>query len=283
MHWRGVVSLSVGVRSPERKRRAEAIAARLGVPLLPSSRTDPSQPRYAVSEARERLLLPGGGVLEPNEGLLGQKLQLGLQHPLAQAVGGRKVLDGTAGLLGDGLHLAALGYEVVAAEAQPVLACLLEWAVLRWQRAGLIEGSLRVLSMAAETALEHEPRFDVAYFDPMFAQPRDAAPGYAGFRSLALSTPLSVGTLRRAAERASERVVLKLPAQTVPVLRPDAEGDWRSLSFNRRVCTKAFDFWIMERDPARASWAQPRNRRGTDPCPAAPSLERLTPPGTGRG
>lgn len=275
--WTGIVSLSVAVRSPARRARAMEVADRLGVPWVPSSSREAAsaRARYAISEHRERIVYADGAVLEPNPGLLGQKLQAGRAHPLIRAVLGcdaRTVLDGTAGLLQDALHLAALGAEVCAVEASPALAYLLEAAVERWRVDHVGDGATHRLTVQhgsfEETLLDLEPgAVDAIYLDPMFQTPRKAAPGYCAFRREATHRNVAAGALGAATRIARQRVVLKVPAASLPTL----EGDWREVGFNRRVCARAFDFWIVEKDPAYRHWDRPKRRRAPDPCPAPPA------------
>ena len=279
--WDGVVTLGSGVKSPARRARARAIAARLGVPLLGS--TDPAARRaratYAVSEARERIRFPDGAALEPHPGLLGQKLQTGHAHPLAMAMGLRperplRLLDGTAGLGQDSLHFAALGAEVLGAEANPALGLLLEGALQRWRRAGgpwsAAAGRVRMSHRDLRGALAGLPpgAVDAVFLDPMFEDPRPAGPGYDVFRREASPAPLRVDELERAVATAGERVVVKVPAGCEPRLTPSSgSAALARLGFNRRICSRAFDYWIVESVLA-LDWQSPK--RGRDPYPRPP-------------
>ena len=95
--------------------------------------------------------------------------------PLARAVGlhrrrGPAVVDATAGLGRDAAVLAHLGAEVVALEASPVLAALLEEALARGREApvALERLSLRCGDLRRLLATLPEACREIVYLDPMF-------------------------------------------------------------------------------------------------------------------
>jgi predicted methyltransferase len=181
------------------------------------------------------------------------------------------VLDGTAGLGQDALHLAGWGAEVVAVERVPALGCLLEGFLRRaaadpeaaW---GPAAQRIEVLLGAVEPSLAALGRdaVDVVFLDPMFEAPRAAAPGYDLFRRWASDAQLTQASLTEAIRAARERVVWKVPEGTAPPLE-----DLRA--FNRRVTSKAFDYWIVEKALPAPEWAPLHRRRRPDPYPKPPA------------
>ncbi len=90
---------------------------------------------------------------------------------LARAVGVKgpyrpKVLDLTAGLLGDGLLLLSFGCEVWATERHPVIRFLIESALQNAHHPRI--KSFHFIPGDALKALKEPPDVDVFYFDPMF-------------------------------------------------------------------------------------------------------------------
>lgn len=240
-----VVTLS-SKAGPERERRAERVAARLGVPWVKDRRDLAGQPvrMYRIGPRRERLVFPDGSLLEPHPGTWIQKMPLEHAHPFARALGGGqlRVLDATAGLGQDALHAAGLGHEVLAVERQPVLATLLE-AWLRRSR-GAAEpwaaaaARIRVVCADAAEALALLPAksFDVVYFDPMFGGARAAAPGFEGLRREAWSEPVSARAFAHA-RRVASRVLVKAPRVGPPSVA------FNPLELSPAVRSRTFTYW----------------------------------------
>ena len=94
---------------------------------------------------------------------------------LARAVGVKagvprpRILDLTAGLLGDTLLFLSFGCEVVALERHPLVALLIESALLNASHPAL--SRLTFKSVAAEDYLRDEMTESIIYFDPMFEDP----------------------------------------------------------------------------------------------------------------
>lgn len=93
---------------------------------------------------------------------------------LAKAVGVKgayrpKVLDLTAGMLGDSLLLLSFGCEVWATERNPIQALLIQSA-LQNARHPKIQ-NLHFSFQDARKILESPPEIDVIFFDPMFEDP----------------------------------------------------------------------------------------------------------------
>jgi 16S rRNA (guanine1516-N2)-methyltransferase len=90
---------------------------------------------------------------------------------LARALGVKgpyrpKVLDLTAGMLGDSLLMLSFGCQVWACERNPVIRHLIESALKNAQHPKL--SNFHFLASSAEKVLTAPPSTDVVYFDPMF-------------------------------------------------------------------------------------------------------------------
>lgn len=254
--------------------KARSRARRLEAPLRPA---ESQGLRYRVRRDGEDICFPDGRRLFPHPGLFTAKMQVGRQHPLLRAINplGRaqiRVLDATAGLGQDALHLAAWGHHVLAVERVPALSCLLKAFLARargqkrpWSEAA---GRVRAVTGNAADVLSWTPpeTFDAVFLDPMFSAPRSAAPDYDLFRAWADPRPLSVALVRRATLQSAARTVFKVPAGTLPEL----QGALAEAGFNRRVTSRAFDYWVVEKALAEPEWASLKLRRRRDPAPVAP-------------
>jgi 16S rRNA (guanine1516-N2)-methyltransferase len=90
---------------------------------------------------------------------------------LAKAVGVKgayrpKVLDLTAGMLGDSLLMLSFGCEVWATERHPIIQFLIESALKNAQHPKI--KNFHFLQEEAQNILKNPPSVDVIYFDPMF-------------------------------------------------------------------------------------------------------------------
>lgn len=254
----GLVVTTAAASTAALDERAAEVAARLHVPYLRRSVTTERAAqreaalRYVVGGAREELR-GGRDTLFVHAGMLAARLHVGRLHPLLRAVSGDeiapragdgsrvRVLDGTAGLGADALHLAAAGYEVRAVEGSAVVHCLLEEGLSRLARAPGVAGAAartvalgfgdarRVLADAETSSVE------VVYLDPMFEWPRAAAAGFSLLRRVARHDRFDRAMARDASRVAAERVVVKVaPGQRLP-------GDW-----HRRVRGKRVDYLVHE-------------------------------------
>src|SRR5690606_28266832 len=166
--------------------------------------------------------------------------------PLWRAVLGGEfpVVDATAGLGGDGFHLAARGAQVTLIERSRLIAVLLRDALER-ARAGdlgpgaasaarrvhLLVGDARDLLRGGAVP---EERAGVVYLDPMFHDTgrRSLPPkGMALFRALVgTDEEGSADLLAAARETASRRVVVKRHLRAPPLGEVTPSGDIRSRS-----------------------------------------------------
>jgi 16S rRNA (guanine1516-N2)-methyltransferase len=161
-------------------------------------------------------------------GTLAHRLRYGggRGQPLARAVGMKpginpSIWDGTAGLGRDALVLASLGSRVTLCERAPVLAALLDDALLRAAQhpdaGGWIQARMQLLhadSVAALGALADGERPDVVYLDPMYPPGKSGALVKKEIRALQLllgGDHDSGSLLEVALSRAARRVVVKRP------------------------------------------------------------------------
>jgi 16S rRNA (guanine1516-N2)-methyltransferase len=138
---------------------------------------------------------------------------------LAKAVGLKgsyrpKVLDLTAGLLGDSLLLLSFGCEVWAVERHPVVQFLVESALKNAQHPKL--SHFHFQKTDALSALEN-PGVDVIYFDPMFedanlkASPRKEM---RIFREVVGKDQDALEVFQKALAKKCKRLVVKRPRQS---------------------------------------------------------------------
>ena len=97
---------------------------------------------------------------------------------LARAVGLKgafrpRILDLTAGLLGDSLLFLSFGCEVWVVERHPVIRFLIQSAMQNARNPRLSQ--LHFISDEAEVVLREPPRVDTVFFDPMFEDANEKA------------------------------------------------------------------------------------------------------------
>jgi hypothetical protein len=136
---------------------------------------------------------------------------------LARAVGVKganrpKVLDLTAGLLGDSLLMLSFGCEVWAVERHPVVRFLIQTALHNSTHKSLL--NLHFIESDALTVLSENPAVDTVYFDPMFEDANDKASPKKEmriFRSLVGSDEDAIKVLKIAENIRPKRLVVKRP------------------------------------------------------------------------
>lgn len=179
------------------------------------------------------------GKLSVDVGLLHAKVSNGDQHPLIRALGPvEHVLDGTLGLAGDALHIAAAtGARVDGAEASPWVAELVTAGLAGLSTSRWADAAARITPHALPS---HElaarlGQVDAAFVAPMFEVPARAAPGFELFRQLADHRPFDDTTfevLRSITPRIVVRVEKGAPAPMQPM---------------ELLQGRAVDYWIWER------------------------------------
>ena len=136
---------------------------------------------------------------------------------LARAVGVKgayrpKVLDLTAGLLGDSLLMLSFGCEVWAVERHPVIRFLIQSALQNSTHKSL--SNLHFIESDAQSVLSEGPSVDTVYFDPMFEDANDKASPKKEmriFRTLVGSDQDAVSVLEKAENLRPKRLVVKRP------------------------------------------------------------------------
>lgn len=222
--------LSIAVASPPSsppadRRAAAALAERLRLPLLEGD------------AGAELLLVAADGRLALLEPATGARLALdytpeearryranAARDPLLRAVGGaRRVVDATAGLGRDAVHLAWAGRRVYAIERHPVVAALVGDALARGAaRGALAPGAIELrVGEAVEVLRALRPRPEVVYLDPMFPAKRKSSAAARKemrlLRRLAGKAEDATALFEAAREAARERVVVKRPDHAPPL------------------------------------------------------------------
>jgi 16S rRNA (guanine1516-N2)-methyltransferase len=167
--------------------------------------------------------------------------------PVARAMGeARRVIDATAGLLGDAFILAAAGFEVTAFERSHAVHLLAQDGLRRAEAdprlANLIVGRLQLRHGDARAWLrdcvDESMAPDAVLIDPMFPPKRRASAlprkEMAALRTLVGPDEDAAELLAAARLRARERVVLKRADDSTALAVPD---------WSIRGTTVRFDVW----------------------------------------
>ncbi len=205
---------------------AEALAHRLNLPLGKYS-TPPTGMRLIQSEKDLSLHDPTSGArlrVEFTEALL-RRFRQG-RDPLRRAIGKtpRDVIDATAGLGGDTVHLVALGYRVTAIERHPIVSALTQDGLSRACAHGLLEAdNPRWLVGDARTVVpELVPRAATIYLDPMFPLKRKKSAAVRKemnlLRQLGIDESGASELVAIARKLVIDRVVVKRPIDAPPLL-----------------------------------------------------------------
>jgi 16S rRNA (guanine1516-N2)-methyltransferase len=158
---------------------------------------------------------------------------------LAKAVGVKgpyrpKVLDLTAGMLGDTLLLLSFGCEVWASERHPVIRFLIDSAVKNAQHPKIQQ--FHFLPGEAMAPLQSLPPVDVIYFDPMFEDANEKTSPRKEmriFRSLVGSDNDAEKVFKAARKLGPKRLVVKRPRQSVYLMeRPGVEYIGKSTRYD---------------------------------------------------
>jgi 16S rRNA (guanine1516-N2)-methyltransferase len=132
-----------------------------------------------------------------------------------------KVLDMTAGLLGDTLLFLSFGCEVIAIERNPAVALVLKSALANAQHPAL--NKLQFVNSDAGTFLNQRPEVDVLYFDPMFEDTNEKASPRKEmriFRSLLGQDLDAKSVFLKALDFGARRLVIKRPRLSVALKEP---------------------------------------------------------------
>lgn len=140
---------------------------------------------------------------------------------LARAIGVKgpyrpRVLDLTAGMLGDTLLLLSFGCEVWASERHPVIRFLIESAVKNAQHPRM--KNFHFLGSDAENVLDSKLPVDVYFFDPMFEDANEKTSPKKEmriFRNLVGPDQDAESVFLKALSQKPKRLVVKRPKQSV--------------------------------------------------------------------
>lgn len=136
---------------------------------------------------------------------------------LAKALGVKgpyrpKVLDLTAGLLGDSLLMLAFGCEVWASERHPAIQKLIESAVMNAKNPKI--SHFHFIQKDGFSVLDEMPQVDVIYFDPMFEDANEKTSPKKEmriFRNMVGKDEDAREVFQKAAEIGPKRLVVKRP------------------------------------------------------------------------
>lgn len=245
----GPAAVAVSAADPALYPAAAALAARLGLPLLPSpeeaGEEHPASPLLLVLVLTpQRLELsqsgrhaPGPVHVELLSGRLGYRLRHGggRRQAIARAVGLKAgqppptVIDATGGLARDAAVLAGLGCRVTIIERSPLIHALLadglQRALADPEADRLLPGNLRLLLGDSRAILADPatPTDEVVYLDPMFPHRAKSSLVKKEMRLLRLicgDDPDADSLLAAALAHAGRRVVVKRPAGAPPLAGP---------------------------------------------------------------
>lgn len=254
------LQLVVEIGGPELRERGEELARELGA--VATRLREPARRGRSARRTRDDDRAPPELVMRVSAAGLSLRLGSGPEvvasgsalkppeghgpDPLWRAVlsGEFPVVDATAGLGGDGFHLAARGAQVTLIERSPVVAALLRDALERalagelGPDASASAGRVRLLVGDARDLLRGggvpPESAAVVYLDPMFHDTgrRSLPPkGMALFRALMGTDEEGAGDLLAAArEAASRRVVVKRHLKAPPLGDVTPSGDIRTRS-----------------------------------------------------
>ena len=152
----------------------------------------------------------------------------GKKQPLARAIGLTSknipnVIDATAGMGRDSFVLASLGCQVKMIERSPVIAELLEDALVRARLDSDVSAIAERLSVICADACDYLPEAqpeDVIYLDPMYPEKRKSAAVKKDMRLLQVLVGPDLDShklLKVALQKAKYRVVVKRPGNSDPL------------------------------------------------------------------
>lgn len=231
------------VQSTGYESQIRSIAIEYGIPIFPD--THPNQCRFTLEfdEGALKLNEPGKIKYRPIF-LRSDRIRPASRRTLLGQAIGRKVksvVDVTAGLGGDSVLFARMGYSVLALERNPVVSALLEDGITRisatndWMSIGHGYGDARSIL----TDLNEMP--DVIYLDPMYPDGRK--------RSVKVSRPLRI--LRELVGDDSDAdellaLCLKSALKRVVVKRPHFAESLRQEGLTDRVLGKLVRYDIYQ-------------------------------------
>lgn len=233
-------TVCIRCEAEEHEAQTEALRLRLG---LPRCRAEGECSGFALVRTQRRLELRPCGGGAPVWSDLSRRSGAGL---LGRAVGrgrpsaGDVVVDATAGLGGDAVALASLGYRVVALERAALVAALLDDGLRRLAvEAPALAGRIDlIVGDGCELLPELAPP-DLVLLDPMFPTSGKSARTRKGMQALRELLPRDDGAdaaalLTAARAAALRRVIVKRPLRAPPLggLRPSGSLRGRTVRFD---------------------------------------------------
>jgi 16S rRNA (guanine1516-N2)-methyltransferase len=158
---------------------------------------------------------------------------------LAKAIGVKgpyrpRVLDLTAGMLGDSLLLLSFGCEVWATERHPVIRFLINSALKNAQHPKAQH--FHFLPLEAEKALDEALLVEVIYFDPMFEDANERTSPRKEmriFRNIVGKDGDALSVFQKARSTKPKRLVVKRPRQSIYLLdKPSVEYIGKSTRYD---------------------------------------------------
>ena len=236
--------------------RAQELAKRLNL-VLRTSTSENSELSLQLDDSGLSLLRPGDKSLgalkiDFNDGALTWRRNHGggTGQAVAKAVGLKQkknlsILDATAGTGTDAFVLAALGCDVTLIERHPIVAALLEDALLRASlepEVHTITGQMKLHQGSSISFMENLPEdsFDVVFLDPMFPHTGKKAQvkkSMQYFRDMVGKDEDADALLAPALKLASYRVVVKRPRKS-PFLNQQKP------SFSQEGKANRFDIYV---------------------------------------
>jgi len=228
----GSFSIAVCAATAALNNKAMSLSRKLSIPLV---HCETREYEYLLVYSAEGLALKQAGENEPGPLIISftspsmlyrVKHGGGRRQALARAIGLKKgwqpsVIDATAGLGRDGFILASLGCRVQMLERSPIMAVLLEDAIIKAERseqtAGIIRDRLQFTHTDSSEFLQNlkpDNYPDVVYLDPMFPERTKSSLVKKEMRILRIVTgddQDATGLFDIALARARNRVVIKRP------------------------------------------------------------------------
>lgn len=228
----------VGFEAEELLDKAQALAIRLGFSL-------DKEASLCLFLARDKLALkiPNFSLISADfsDSAWSKRKAEGKKQGLIRACKPKsslKIIDTTAGWGRDAVLLASFGAEVLMLERNPVMAALLEDALQRIPSESKQKLALSLKHTQACSflkALNDEEYPDVIYIDPMHPERHKSAlvkKDLQALQQLLGADEDALELIRCAITRVKQRVVVKWPQKTKPLLPPDASIEGKTVRFD---------------------------------------------------
>jgi 16S rRNA (guanine1516-N2)-methyltransferase len=233
-----ISSLAIGFEHQDLLARAEALAARLQLPI-----DNAAKAQLLITE--DRLLLKIHPFL-PLHADFGREFwqkrrDAGKKQGLVRACkpkAGLRIIDATAGWGRDAAVLASFGAEVLMLERSPIMSALLDDALQQRDRNSNSTLKLKLVNQDAImylNSLSPEEYPDVIYIDPMHPSRQKAAlvkKDLQVLQQMIGADEDALTLINVARRRVLQKVVVKWPQQLVPLTDPSASIDGKTVRFD---------------------------------------------------